>query len=237
MFYLSCRFAQNYYLTYHISCLRTYSFLGGAMTQLDSSKQWFNNIIQSSLRSRLQHIKYIISDIDGSITSGLFTFTLFNIPQRWFSAQDAFALRYLLTYTDIKLAFISAGKQTRTTSSFIHYFNISKNLCFFDASDKRQAVQKLHADAHWDFDRMLIYGDDHSEAIIKLTYPETLFACPENAPFYIKPQSDFIIPKTGATHSFRLLLDLILYAHNKHFAQSLIEKELTFEKPLPAELV
>ena len=62
--------------------------------------------------------------------------------------------------------------------------------------------------------------------MVKLIPEFGIFACPNNAVFYVKHHANLIVDKHGGDSAFRLLIDLVLYLQNKHFAQSFIENAL-----------
>ena len=44
-----------------------------------------------------------------------------------------------------------------------------------------------------------------------------LLASPLNSPFYVKDNSDIVVPRLGGEGAFRLLLDLLLYIQKKAY--------------------
>ena len=93
-----------------------------------------------------------------------------------------------------------------------------------DCKDKIQYVHKMQKFVEASKEETVHFGDDVLDLYVK---PEVgLFACPNNSLFYVKHNAEIIIPRNGGHGAFRMLLDLILYAQEKHFAQQYIQDAL-----------
>ena len=190
---------------------------------MNDIKLWFKNSInQKDLAAKLQKIKLIITDIDGSLTdSKIYPFNGSD-EIKGYSVQDGFGT-IEAQELGLKIALIT-GKTGKLIEERAKILKIPKNLLFLGQSnfkDKIKCIEIIKNDYAFQKDEILFFGDDFLDIESKEFIG--LFACPSDAIFYIIPKSDIIVPKTGGNGSFRLLLDLILYIQGKHFAKELID--------------
>ncbi|MCF7799511.1 HAD hydrolase family protein [Candidatus Babeliales bacterium] len=191
-----------------------------------TDKKWFKNCIEDKkLVSKIEKIKLIVTDIDGALTDGY----LYLTPDRTdpvskkFSVQDGFAINEIIKNYFLKIAFLS-GRNDAVTKIRAKMLGIPEDMCIIGSTNKPEKIKILQKDYKISKEETLHFGDDFLDYQVKEAV--NIFACPENAPFYIKCAADLIIPKNSNNNAFRLLLDLILYVQRKHFVQDLITESL-----------
>lgn len=136
--------------------------------------------------------------------------------------QDGYIVKPAMN-AGITITFMS-GKDNFSTIQRARQLGVPEELCIVGVDTKPIFVAKLQQKLNISIDQTLVIGDDFLDAEVKLQSVTKLYACPENTPFYLQQLADIIIPRNGGDSAFRLLMDLVLYVQNKHFAQVLIEK-------------
>ena len=186
---------------------------------------WFKQCIANKkLIKHLKKITFIITDIDGSLTSGHVYVSSGKEEGRMFSTQDGYVF-FPAMKNGLTIAFMS-GKKNASTLKQGKILNIPEELCLTGIIDKSKKISELQKKMNFSSEQTCIFGDDYLDISSKLNNVVSLFACPNNTPFYIQKQADIIIPKDGGAHAFRLFMDLLLYIQEKHFAQNLIKQSL-----------
>lgn len=189
-------------------------------------RAWFNQCLTNqSLVEKLQKIKLIVTDIDGSLTDGNIAYTDEKELSRRFSILDGFGIAQAQK-AGFVVAFIS-GKKHQSAHVRAEKLKIPEKLCFDGQEAKGDIIAKLQQEYDITDQEVLLFGDDYFDAIVKTKLKNIVFTCPLNAPFYFQTMADLVIPKNAGNHAFRLLLDLLLYIQKKHFAQELIDASLS----------
>lgn len=201
---------------------------------------WFQAMLNNPrLVRQLKEVTLVITDVDGSLTDGTVHYDANGEADRMYSPQDGFGLRMAMD-NGIKVAFLS-GNAGSSIISRARKLRIPEALIILGAHDKRVAVKSLQTVAGASSHQTLIFGDDYLDAAVKEYDPGVVFAMPANGIFYLHSLADCVLPSAaGAGSALRLMLDLILYAQGKHFAQHLIRKalETSHEKKLtPSPLI
>ncbi|MFA5074671.1 MAG: hypothetical protein WC436_01055 [Candidatus Babeliales bacterium] len=193
---------------------------------MSQNKIWFKNCLENkNLISKIEKIKLIITDVDGALTDGYIYITpdRADTVSKKFSVQDGFAMSEALKNNLIRIAFLS-GRNDVVTKIRAKMLGIPDDMCIIGSTNKPEKIKTLQKDYKISKEETLHFGDDFLDYQVKDVV--SIFACPDNTPFYIKHAADLLIPKKSNNNAFRLLLDLILYVQKKHFVQELITKSL-----------
>jgi 3-deoxy-D-manno-octulosonate 8-phosphate phosphatase (KDO 8-P phosphatase) len=183
--------------------------------------KWFKETLKNTaLINKLKAIKLIISDVDGTLTDTEVYYDAEGEGGRRFNIQDGYIVKPTLQ-AGLFISLMS-GKDNPSTLQRASKLGIPQELCIVGLNSKTDAVKKIQSTLSVLPKQTLIFGDDYLDAEIKLNNTVGFYACPANSVFYLQPHADLIIPRNGGDGAFRLLMDLILYVQNKHFAQALI---------------
>ena len=194
-----------------------------AQTTLE--KNWFKNCLENKdLLEKIKKIKLIITDVDGALTDGQVLIQQDYISKS-FSVQDGFIIDRTLKNNLLNIAFLS-GRKDEVTKKRAHMLGVPDDMCFIGfCGSKVEKLNEILKTKNLTKEQTLYFGDDFLD--IELKPHVSLLACPTNTPFYFQQEADILVPRDGGNHTFRLLLDLILYVQKKHpFAQKFIEKAL-----------
>ena len=187
--------------------------------------RWFKNCLANpSLVQKLQNIKLIVCDVDGSLTNAGIYVTSDGEGGRIFSVQDGYVVRPLLK-AGVTLSLMS-GKDNASTFQRARMLGIPEELCIVGILDKPPATKHLQERLNITRAQTVIFGDDFLDARVKQENLVSMFVCLNNAPFYIQAYADMVIPRGGGEGAFRLFADLVLYVQQKHFAFDLIAATL-----------
>lgn len=185
--------------------------------------QWFSGCLKNkSLIEKLKKIKLIITDIDGTLTDANIFLPHGSEELKGLSVQDGYITSKAIE-VGLKIAYLSGRKSTEIANR-AKKLGIPEALCAQGIDNKRLKVKEFQKITNTLKEDTLIFGDDFMDYEVKDL--AEIFVIVENAPFYLHSVADLIVSKKGGFGAFRLLLDLILYVQDKHFAQPLIKKAL-----------
>lgn len=189
------------------------------------TRTWFKQALSNQkLIAQLKNLKFIVCDVDGSLTNANVYFSLEGEDGREFSVQDGFAMEKAVK-SGLLIALMS-GKSNKTTMLRGVPLGIPEELCIVGVKHKPSIIKELMQRYDLKLEQMAIFGDDFLDAQVKLELSDMMFIAPANAPFYLSTQADLTLPLAGGQSAFRLFLDLLLFVQGKHFAQELIQKSL-----------
>jgi len=187
---------------------------------------WFKAcLVNQPLIEKLKKISLVVSDVDGSLTDGKIYVSENGEGGRQFYISDGYIFNYVQK-AGIKIALIS-GKNNKSTLHRGKTLGVPIELCLEGKLDKISSINLLQTNMNITPEQTLFFGDDHLDVRVK-TESEmiSLYACPQNAPFYLQQPADIVVPANGGEGAFRLLMDLLLYIKGQHFAQDLIDSAL-----------
>lgn len=187
---------------------------------------WFKETLKKTdLMRTLKAIKLVIADVDGTLTNTNVYYDEQGEGGRDFNIQDGHIVKPALQ-AGLNISFMS-GKDNPSTIQRAKRLGISETLCAAGMDTKTDSIKKIQSTLSISAEQTLIIGDDYLDAEVKLNGTVGVYVCPANALFYLQPHADLILPRNGGDSAFRLLMDLILYVQNKHFAQTLIAQALS----------
>lgn len=192
---------------------------------MNNEKQWFKECIQNTkLIEKIKKIKLVITDVDGCLTDGSVSYSSDSEVTKSFSVQDGFIMSKCNKSNMPHLAIIT-GRTDIAMTKRAQRVGIPKELYHQgEDKDKSHAVTAIQKQLNLTPEETLYFGDDYLDLAVNHT--ANIFSSPSNALFYVKEKAEIVIPRTGGDGAFRLLLDLLLYVQNKHFAQQFIQDAL-----------
>ncbi|MBU4269400.1 hypothetical protein KJ644_02060 [Candidatus Dependentiae bacterium] len=204
------------------------------MNKAQTDKKWFLEVLNNNtLITKLKQIKIIITDIDGCLTDASLMLAESQYLQdtdyskfkgKSFCVQDGFGISTAIKNNLIKIAFIS-GRTDEATKIRAKMLGIPDDLCFTGIdNNKIEKIKLIQNKYNISKEEILYFGDDLLD--FQTVDATGIMTCPANTLFYFQNQADLIIPRVGGNGAFRILLDLVLYVQNKHFAQEFIDKSL-----------
>lgn len=190
-----------------------------------NEQTWFAQQLSSQdLFNRLNRIKLIVCDVDGSLTDGHMYITHEHEEGRHFSLLDGFGM--VMAMKQGLMISLMSGKEHNSLVIRGSSLNIPSNLCFQKCMEKPLAIQSIMKTYDLKANQVVMFGDDIIDWKVKNAFPDVTLVVPESSPFYIAQAANLVIPRHGGNHAFRLFIDLLLYCQKKHFAQDLINSIL-----------
>lgn len=190
-----------------------------------NDKNWFLKMLHNQkMLQRIKNLELLIFDVDGTLSDAKVYFSLHGEDGRSFCVQDGFAMKKAIE-AGLTICLMS-GKKNKTTLLRGLQLSIPEDLCIDGVPHKPKIVKELAEHYHLSYNQIAIFGDDFLDAQVKIELPEIMFIAPANTPFYLTPLADLCLPRTGGQSATRMILDLILYVQEKHFAQELIKSQL-----------
>lgn len=187
-------------------------------------QKWFEECLDNKeLVEQLKKIKLIITDIDGSLTDDTLYFHPDLTEVKGFSVLDGFGTAHAIK-RGMKIAFLS-GKTGNILEHRAKQLGIPENLCILGkGKDKIKYVTKLQETCGITKQETILFGNDILDVETKPAVQ--FFVVPQSSAFYVKKTADMVVPCDAGYGSFRLLLDLVLYVQNNHFAQNTLKAAL-----------
>lgn len=191
---------------------------------MNTDLTWFKSCLQDKvLVEKLKKIKLIITDVDGCLTDGQLFITENENRIKGFNVQDGFATAKALK-AGLLISFLT-GRKDNSVKYRAKQLGIPDNLYFEGFSDgKEETIKQIQKNKGITKEQTILFGDDFLD--LECKNEVGIFASPRNSVFYVLDQANLIIPKHGGFGAFRLLLDLILFVQEKHFALDFIKKSI-----------
>ena len=195
------------------------------MNSMHNDKPWFVACLNNQeLSKKLQGLKMVVCDIDGTLTNGTMAYNQDGELFRYFSITDGFGI-VSAQHAGLIIAILS-GKAHDSAQQRAKKLHIPEHLCFGGREKKLEVIKQMAQQESLELNQILLFGDDYYDAKVKMAAPQLLYATSHDAPFYFHQHADIIVPRNGGNHAARLLLDLILYLKKKHFAQASIAQAI-----------
>ena len=153
---------------------------------------------------KLNHIKLVITDVDGVLTDGGLYYTSDGLVMKKFNVKDGMGMK-LLKDSGIKNAII-----TTDTSELIKIRGerLKVDYLYLGVWDKENKLLEICASENISPENVAFIGDDVNDiGIINIA---GFSACPSDAVLEIKNLVDLILPTKGGQGAFREFADLIL---------------------------
>jgi len=191
----------------------------------NNDKKWFvENLKNKELVEKLKKISLVISDIDGCLTDGKAYYSSDTEIQKCFSIQDGYAMTKL-NKTGMPYLGLISGRSDAAATKRAKKLGIPDDLYFQGVNrNKSETVRKIQEKLKITKENTLFFGDDFLD--LETRDSVSIFASPSNGLFYVHSNSEIITPRAGGDGAFRLILDLLLYVQEKHFAQDFIENSI-----------
>lgn len=185
---------------------------------------WFTQSLKNQeLIASLNKIKLIVCDVDGTLTNGQVFFPEDSDEIKGFSTLDGFGIAQAIK-RGLHVAFLS-GRASKTVAQRAHKLGVPPELCALGIDhNKIDLVRKMQEYAGATTQETMIIGDDMLD--FEAREACALFAAPSNTPFYIQSAAHILIPAFAGQGAVRLMIDLLLYCQEKHFAQHAIQEAL-----------
>lgn len=174
---------------------------------------WFNDArTNQNLSQKLHAMRLLICDVDGCLTNGV-RLSHEDGHSKQFSYLDGLGIKMAMA-NGVKVAFVT-GDTSPITAARAQKLGIPEDLCrMVHWSEKPEAVRIIQQTYDIAPEETIVVGDDVPDLALK---PQAgLFACPNDALFYIQKNADLVLPRAGGTGAVRLLLDLILLVKGNH---------------------
>ena len=186
---------------------------------------WFKQVLTNApLCEKLKKIKFMVTDVDGCLTNNNITLMDSLDEGKDFSIQDGYAIKQSVEKGLLQIALLT-GRVSESTRARAARIKILPELCVMGVVEEKEAtVIKMQHDFNFTKEETLFFGDAVQD--YKVRSVVGLSAAPANAVFYVHQAADVKLPLKGGHGAMRLLIDLILYLQNKHFAQELITAAL-----------
>lgn len=158
---------------------------------------------------KLQKIKLIVSDVDGTLTDGGMYYSAEGDKFKRFNVKDGMGVT-LLKKAGFKVVFLTS-ENTPIVESRANKLEVDKLI--LHSHNKTQNIKDLAFEFDLELDNIAFIGDDVNDLQAMKIVGFT--SCPADAHYLIKKQVDYICDNSGGHGAFRELADLILTTNDK----------------------
>lgn len=160
--------------------------------------------LSNELASKARKIKAIFFDVDGVLTDGSITYSSSGEELKSFNVKDGQIVKHLKQHA------IIVGAVTGRSSEAVRRRCEELKLDFFEqgVKDKWALVQDKMTIYNLDNEDVCYIGDDIID--LKTIMKVGLGVAPNDAPYYIKAQADYVTQKNGGRGVLRETADLVL---------------------------
>lgn len=164
--------------------------------------------MEEIIRKRLEKIKLLAMDIDGTLTDGGMYYTEAGDFMKRFYVRDGMGID-LLHKAGILTAFVTQEKNEIVIAR-AKKLNVSK--VFLGCKKKDLAIKELADEFMLEIDEIAFIGDDVND--ISALKTAGFSACPSDASPNVYPFVDYISSKQGGKGAVRELAEMILISKN-----------------------
>lgn len=166
----------------------------------------FNYPFKSNhFKSKLEHIKLLVIDVDGVMTDGGMYFSESGDEFKKFNAKDGMAIIHL-TKNNFQVAIISSGFKGEAVQQRAERLGIQH--CSVSRTPKMETLKTICQELKIELSNVAIIGDDIND--LELIKNVGFSACPADAVNVVKSNVDVILNKKGGEGCVRELIDFYI---------------------------
>lgn len=178
------------------------------MADLSKFRTFYQDL-SSDIYQRLQRIKLLVLDVDGSITDGSIVLDNTSSELKLFSCKDGMGIA-LLVKAGIEVAIIT-GRDSPLTARRAKELKIQHVIQ--GQANKEIALLELMQKLGVKDDELAVLGDDVND--LPLYKHAAIAACPQDGYYYMQLIANINLTNKGGKGAARELADLILMAQSK----------------------
>ncbi len=165
--------------------------------------------MESKLNEKLQKIRLVVMDVDGTLTDGKVYYSKNGEELKSFSIRDGMGIELLHQNG------IATGIITTETSQIVtaRAMKLKIEHVILGSKNKLKDLISLCDEIGLTLDEVAFIGDDIND--IQALQSAGFSACPDDAIKYVKDKVDYISAYNGGNGAVREIIELILEAQNK----------------------
>ena len=158
------------------------------------------------LGSRLQMVRLVVLDVDGTLTDGGLIQTGDGFVGKRFDVRDGLGIR-LLQRCGVQVGVIT-GRADRSVIQRLDELGVEERLRVLGASDKRRELGALAAKCEVPMTEVVAMGDDLPD--LPMLSSAAVSVCPSDAPVEVRQRCDLVCRRAGGHGAVRELAERIL---------------------------
>ncbi len=166
-------------------------------------------MIIKDLKSKLEKVKLLVMDIDGTLTDGAMYYSADGEELKRFSTRDGMGVT-LLHKSNIKTAILTSEN---SQIALKRGEKLKINKIILNSKDKTNALRQLSKEFSVNLDEIAYIGDDVND--LHAIQMAGVSACPSDSVEAIKNVADYISMYKGGNGAVREFCEMILKAQNK----------------------
>jgi 3-deoxy-D-manno-octulosonate 8-phosphate phosphatase (KDO 8-P phosphatase) len=166
----------------------------------------FNNYIYIKTLQRMidNEIKFLVLDVDGTLTDGGIYITESGDEMKKFNTKDGMGIKRLLK-SGIEVGFISASISKKIV--YHRAAMLGVRYCYAGDNDKLEVLNQWLDELDFSFSQVAYIGDDVNDA--KIMQEVGLSACPADALGEVQQIANIVLEKKGGQGCVREFIDRI----------------------------
>lgn len=160
----------------------------------------------SSVTQRLQGVRVLVCDVDGTLTDGSVTFTATGDEQKTFNVHDGLGISLALRH-GLEIVFMT-GRRSQMVERRAKELGVA--IVLQGISNKRDAIESLAVSINLTMDAIAYVGDDLND-VPAMERAGFVFAVNDACEF-VRRNADYVLSKGGGHGAVREAIDLILDA-------------------------
>ena len=161
----------------------------------------------SAVTQRLQGVRVLVCDVDGTLTDGSVTFTATGDEQKTFNVHDGLGISVALRH-GLEIVFMT-GRRSQMVERRATELGVT--VVLQGISNKRDAIESLAVSMNLTMDAIAYVGDDLND-VPAMERAGFVFAVNDACEFVCR-NADYVLSKRGGHGAVREAIDLILDAN------------------------
>lgn len=153
-----------------------------------------------------KHIKFILLDVDGTMTDGGMYYSENGDQFKRFNAQDGMAIHRMITRHGMRFGLISSGQTGNIIHSRAEKLGIRH--VYFGTRPKREVVDEWLDELRLTYKHLAYMGDDLND--LEMIKKAGVSACPANAVSQVKQAADIVLNRKGGDACVREFIEEVL---------------------------
>lgn len=164
------------------------------------------NLELQHTKIQAKHIKFILLDVDGTMTDGGMYYTENGDQMRRFNAHDGMSIHRMITRHGMRFGLISSGSTGNIIHSRAETLGISH--VYHGKRPKREVVDEWLAELRLTYKHLAYIGDDLND--LEMVKKAGVSACPANAVSQVKQAADIVLKRKGGEGCIREFIEEVM---------------------------
>ncbi|MEM6805764.1 MAG: HAD-IA family hydrolase [Bacteroidota bacterium] len=164
------------------------------------------NMELQSTKIQAKHIKFILLDVDGTLTDGGMFYSEKGDEFRQFNSHDGMAIHRMITRHNMRFGLISSGSTENIVHNRAEKLGISHVYC--GTRPKKEIIDQWLDELRLAYKHIVFIGDDLND--LEMIKKAGVSACPANAVSQVRQAADVVLKRGGGQGCIREFIEEVL---------------------------